>query len=71
MAGFYIGKFESPYDANIILDRIQEIGKSYGYVTLDDVHYLIGDTSGYCECKYGWTFPGLKTMYVAVFGKQA
>lgn len=71
MTGFYIGKFERPYDANIILERIQEIGKSYGYVTLADVHDLIGDMSEYCECKYGWTFPGLKTMYVAVFDKQA
>ena len=52
MAGFYIGKFERPYDANIILERIQEIGKSYGNVTLADVHDLIGDTSEYCECKY-------------------
>lgn len=71
MAGFYIGKFERPYDANIILERIKEIGKSYGYVTLADVHDLIGDMAEYCECKYGWTFPGLKTMYVAVFDKQA
>ena len=66
MTGLYIGKFERPYDANAILEKIQEIGKSYDYVTLADVHDLMGDTSKYCEWKYGWTWNGLRLAYVAV-----
>ena len=73
MAGFYIGKFERPYDANIILERIQEIGKSYGYVTLADVHDLIGDTSKYfeyCEYEYGWALSKLRLAYVGVLARD-
>lgn len=31
-----------------------------------DMHDLIGDKSGYIDCKYGWTFSKLRLAYIEI-----
>ena len=64
MSYLHVGKFITPIDARNVLIHAREIAEKYAYVTMADMHDLIGDKSEYTDCKYGWTPSKLKLAYI-------
>lgn len=46
---------ESRGEAQEVLTRMDELIETYGMATVADLYDLIGKSSNYTDCKYGWT----------------
>lgn len=66
MSCFYVGKFTTPIDARNTLIYAREITEEQAYITMADMHDLIGDKSECTDCKYGWTLSKLKLAYIEI-----
>lgn len=49
---------ESRGEAEEVLDRMDELIETYGYVSVADLYDLVGITGQYTDNKYGWTYIG-------------
>ena len=47
-------EFKTRGEADTVIERLREIAEVYGYCTVQDLYDIAGESSSYCDTKYGW-----------------